>query len=125
MRKKLLELMVDTAKPGGVIAISFWRFADEPALATKAARETEAALASIAVRDILGAQAGDALEEGDFLIGWQGSLQSVRYCHSFTSAEVDDLIASQQHAAVTVARFQADGRTNALNEYVVFQKRAK
>jgi hypothetical protein len=46
-----------------------------------------------------------------------------RYCHSFSDAEIDHLAASVAPEATVLSRFTSDGRTNALNTYLVPRKR--
>ncbi len=122
MRRRLLQLMMDAAQPGGFVAASFWRFADEPAFAEKARQQTETALSTCAGHGLSVLCSPASLEEGDYLMGWQGSLDALRYCHSFSTEEIDGLIDSQMPASSVVARFRADGRTEALNEYIVLRK---
>lgn len=75
-------------------------------------------------------QAGDAyehlvlrpedLEVGDYLLGWKSLPGQYRYCHHFSDAEIDRLIAELAPHASAVASFVADGKTGDLNRYVVF-----
>lgn len=63
----------------------------------------------------------DMLEPGDFILGWQDNPHAYRYCHSFTTAEIDSLLKPLHEQARMVSRFHADGRNGQLNEYAVLQ----
>ena len=97
-RAALLDALVRCAKPGGFVAVSLWQFMDEPGIAAKA----QAVHAQALLDNVPGAY---------------------RYCHHFTDGEVDGLVASVAGRARLVARFSSDGRTGALNTYVVLQAR--
>ena len=103
-RVLLLRELVWRTRPGGLIAISFWQFAHNEKLRAKA-------------RHVEG---GDP---GDFLLGWQGQEEALRYCHSFEEDELDDLAASVAHDTQELARYDADGRTGDLNRYVLLRRR--
>ena len=61
--------------------------------------------------------------KGDCLLGWKNEKGAYRYCHSFSDEEINDLVSAVSNEAYLKARFQADGRTGALNEYLVFQRK--
>lgn len=109
-RRSFLEACLSSVAPGGMVAFSFWRFADDEVLGPKAVASTERALESM----------GMALEPGDYLLGWQGDETRCRYCHSFDDGELDRLAAQVEPFGCLVDRFRADGRSGALNEYLVF-----
>jgi SAM-dependent methyltransferase len=111
-REKVLLSLVEQARPGGCVLVSFWQFAQEKGLAEKALATHGRALAELQL---------PPLDAGDYLLGWQDSTGAYRYCHSFTDAEVDHLIDGLAGKARLVARFKADGRTDALNSYLVLQ----
>lgn len=87
-RLRLLDCLINAVRPGGLVVVSLWRFADNGYLAEKARRTTAEACVH------LGWDAAD-LDEGDYLLGWQDRPGVYRYCHSFTDKEVDALV---QHA---------------------------
>lgn len=109
-RGDFLRACLDAVRPEGIAAFSFWRFADDASLAQRARASTERGRA----------QLGIALGEGDYLLGWQGDESRYRYCHSFGDAELDALVSELQPQGHLIDRFRADGRTGALNEYLVF-----
>ena len=114
-RVDLLRSLVAAVRPGGLVAVSLWRFMDDPKLAEKARASTKSAL-----EDLPWLQA-DCLEAGDFVLGWQDHPGAYRYCHHFSSAEIDRLVDAVPEARL-VARFGADGRTGTLNEYLVLRR---
>lgn len=114
-RAQLLEAMLYAVKPGGFVCVSFWRFADDEGLASKAQRTHAQGCSQLGLNPA-------AFNEGDFLLGWKNREESYRYCHSFTDGDIDELAATLPPNARTAARFRADGRTGNLNEYLVLQK---
>ena len=116
LRESLLDALVACAAPSGIVACSFWQFAREAKMRAKAERETRQACKQ------LGIQPAD-LEEGDYILGWNGVSGAYRYCHSFSDAEIDALCAHTDASALLVDRFRADGRTGAMNGYVVLRPR--
>ena len=110
---RLLRLMADALASDGLLAVSLWRFMDDEQLAERARRTTAEALGEL----------GDiALEQGDCILGWNDQSGAYRYCHSFDDAEVDRLSAGISDIVSLAARYRADGRTGALNEYLVFRR---
>lgn len=139
-RARFLGQLLDLAQPGGAVAVSLWRFADHGPLREKALRSTEEALA--AVPTLAGA---GGLEPGDYLLGWGSDGRAAsgpnapepaatsapgpyaagngaplfRYCHSFSDEEARALAAAVRARARLASSFFADGRTGALNQYLV------
>lgn len=109
-REAFLRACLASVRPGGAAAFSFWRFADDATLAQRARASTERGRTRL----------GIALDEGDYLLGWQGDESRYRYCHSFGDAELDALVSTLQPQGRLIDRSRADGRTGALNEYLVF-----
>ncbi|MGI6221421.1 MAG: class I SAM-dependent methyltransferase [Coriobacteriales bacterium] len=119
LRARLLRLMADALGPGGLLAVSLWRFMDDANLAEKARLSTQRAVETGAIGDL-------QLDSGDYLLGWNGESDALRYCHHFDGAEIDALVGSLSdgpgNGVELVARYRADGRTGALNEYLVFRR---
>lgn len=134
-RVQVLREIVNATKPGGYVAVSFWRFMDDEGLANKARNTHEQALCDLGLSP-------DDFKEGDYLLGWRNTPGAYRYCHSFTDTDIDYLlgsIAQDSRASISVngisaesevagnksarliARFRADGRTENLNEYLILQ----
>ena len=114
IRASLLRALVDMTCDDGVIAVSFWQFAREESLHTKALETTALACK---LHDI-------SLDSGDYILGWQKKPGALRYCHSFEDDEIGLLIASCADGVKVVDRFLADGRSGKLNSYVVLRKRS-
>lgn len=119
LRQALMRRLVDAARPGGAVAISFWQFMDDPRLARKA---LESRLRAERHPPFPGFDALE-LEAGDQLLDWQGDPSAFRYCHHFTESEIDALAASTGSAAREIARFSADGGSGRLNRYLVLEIR--
>ena len=117
-RVQLLNSLIEATKPGGFVCVSFWEFLADEGLAAKAYKTHERALAELG--PVWGFSSAD-FNDGDFLLGWRNTPGAYRYCHSFSTSEVDALIATVSQRAECVARFRADGRTETLNEYIVLQ----
>ncbi len=113
-RTALLRTLVDSVCPGGYVAVSLWQFAKSPELAAKAVETTAKARAEFGL---------PVLDKGDYLLGWQNRPHAYRYCHTFSDEEVARLVCAVSDKTQLVARFEADGRTGALNSYLVFRRR--
>ncbi|MBM6942744.1 class I SAM-dependent methyltransferase [Collinsella intestinalis] len=120
LRAALLRELVAQAAPGGIVAVSFWRFMDDARLAGKVAVSDHGAVAAPPWE---GYDPVD-LEVGDHFLGWQDEGGALRFCHQTDEAELDRLVASvpTRHAE-ECARFSADGRSGELNRYLVLRKR--
>ena len=118
LRRAVLDALVDATAPDGIVAVSFWRFMDDPRLARKARAADGAAAADPPFEGFSPA----ALEPGDHFLGWQDDPRPLRYCHHFDEAEIDELASSVASQARETARFSADGASGTLNRYLVLQK---
>lgn len=119
LRVEFLAQLLASLEPGGCAVLSLWQFLQEEGLAAKARQSTPRGL------ERLGLRAGQ-LEEGDCLLGWQGSERCWRYCHSFTEEEAHELAAAALERAGLSAHlqsFEADGRNGRLNRYLLFKLR--
>lgn len=113
-RRALLEALVAHTAPGGVIALTFWRFAEDAKARKKGARTTAAGCAALGI-DV-------EPSSGDYLLGWQNSLQHFRYCHSFSEAEVDSLVDEARRLGCRlVDSYLADGPDDMSNHYIVLK----
>ena len=113
LRVRFLAKLVESAAPGGIVAVSLWRFATVDHLREKAEATTREGCSAL----------GFVLEEGDYLVGWNDMPNTYRYCHSFTDEEADSLVKAVELEARLIDRFCADGRSGAMNGYLVFRKR--
>lgn len=111
-RAELLRALIAKVRPGGFVAVSFWRFLNSDKLARKAQETTSRALAELGLPD---------LPPNDYLLGWQDTQGLYRYCHHFDEPEIERLLAAVADSADLVSRFEAGGKTGNLNEYVVLR----
>ena len=113
-RAGLLRALVAKVRPGGFVAVSFWRFLNSAKLARKAQETTSRARAELGIPELPG---------NDYLLGWQDTQGLYRYCHHFDEPEIERLLAMVADSADLVSCFEADGKTGNLNEYVVLRVR--
>lgn len=111
-RAELLRTLIAKVRPGGFVAVSFWRFLNSDKLARKAQETTIRARADLVIPE---------LPPNDYLLGWQDTQGLYRYCHHFDELEIERLLAAVADSAELVSRFEADGKTGNLNEYVVLR----
>lgn len=111
-RVELLRALVAKVRSGGFVAVSFWRFLNSDKLAGKAKETTSRARAELGIPE---------LPPNDYLLGWQDTQGLYRYCHHFDEPEIERLLAAVADSAELVSRFEADGKTGNLNEYVVLR----
>ena len=111
-RAELLRSLVAKVCPGGFVAVSFWRFLNSDKLARKAQETTSRARVELGLPE---------LPPNDYLLGWQDTQGLYRYCHHFDEPEIERLLAAVADSAELVSRFEADGKTGNLNEYVVLR----
>ena len=111
-RVELLRALIAKVRPGGFVAVSFWRFLNSDKLARKAKETTSRARAELGIPE---------LPPNDYLLGWQDTQGLYRYCHHFDEQEIERLLATVADSAELVSRFEADGKTGNLNEYVVLR----
>ena len=113
-RAGLLRALVAKVRPGGFVAVSFWRFLNSAKLARKAQETTSRARTELGIPELPG---------NDYLLGWQDTQGLYRYCHHFDEPEIERLLAMVADSADLVSCFEADGKTGNLNEYVVLRVR--
>ena len=111
-RAELLRALIAKVRPGGFGAVSFWRFLNSDKLARKAQETTSRALDELGLPE---------LPPNDYLLGWQDTQGLYRYCHHFDEQEIERLLVAVADSAELVSRFEADGKTGNLNEYVVMR----
>ena len=111
LRGRLIDALLEMTRENGLVAVSFWRFAQDQKMLAKAQATTERGCADLSL----------ALEEGDYLLGWEDAACSYRYCHSFSEEELDALVERCKPRAKLIDRYEADGRTGSMNGYLVFR----
>lgn len=111
MRVAMLNEMIAKTSVGGYTIVSFWQPLNQP---NRFATKTKDPV----LYDISQSE----LQPNDLILGWQDNNDVARYCHSFTNEEILSLTENVSHQAKLVKTFQADGKTNDLNRYIVLQK---
>jgi len=110
MRRALIRALAERVAPGGLLALTFWDFAQDPRFQGKGVRDAAPELE-------------DGLDPGDVLLHW-GEAKSpprLRYCHHIDEAEEARLLADLPlQPRLTYA---SDGRTGRLNRYRVLERR--
>ncbi|MCL2402998.1 MAG: class I SAM-dependent methyltransferase [Coriobacteriia bacterium] len=123
LRKALLDIMITHTKSGGFIIASFWQFIKCPNLGQKAKETHVCALTELSPPAPF--ESADALnktlDKGDYFLGWQNKTGAYRYCHSFSECEINGLVKHVSDRAKLIAHFEADGRTQNLNTYIILQ----
>jgi len=114
LRARLIEQLAQRTAAGGSFALTFWRLDRDPRFARRV--RSFASYNANAAEPIVESD----LEPGDTLLAWGAHERALRYCHFPDARETETLIAA---AGLPVrARFSADGRGGALNDYVVFSR---
>lgn len=121
LRVRLIDALLQKTASGGVVCASFWQFMGDEKFVKKAEAWNSKAKSELASAGLDASQ----LEAGDYFLGWQNEPGLWRYCHDFEELEIDALVAAacEGGKAREVARFSADGKSGAMNRYVVLQKR--
>lgn len=113
-RKTLLAELIERTTSGGIVALTFWRFAEDADARHKAEQITEEGCYKLNIA--LNTNAGD------YLLGWQKHEDVFRYCHSFSDEEIDTLAAcANDLGAKTFTTFDADGPHDNSNRYLILQ----
>lgn len=107
-RRLLLDEMAARVAPGGILAITLWRFRE---------------VGRLERLELSFEQAGidpGRVEPGDALLSFAGDPSVPRYCHFFDREEVDELAA--EGPLPLIDRSRHDGREHELNEYLVWRR---
>lgn len=150
LRRQFLLEALSQVKPGGYLVVSFWQFLNDSAKRAKIEQTHAEALAFFAGcaethtndRDALDRGAGSSsssnlnpsdlkppvffagsLEPNDYFLGWKNEPDNYRYCHHFSSEEIDRIITALAPHVTVVESFSADGKPGNLNRYVILQRR--
>ena len=113
LRVSFVRQLIDMAESGGIVALTFWQFAEDPAMKSKAMATTEAACNEL----------GLDLDEGDYILGWKDVVGAYRYCHSFSDQEIDHIVHAISETAEAVDVFSNDGKSGRMNRYVVLRRK--
>ena len=114
-RAALVAAAADRLAPGGLLALTLWRFAGRPRFEKRRVDWTE-------VGPVLGAPiAVEALEEGDALLRFgEDRAAAPRYCHETDEAEIEAW--RDRTGLETVALFSADGAQGDLNRHWIARR---
>lgn len=115
-REQFLKNLVEITADDGFIFLSFWQFANDEKGLAKAELSTHQFFE-------LKMLTSDQVEKQDYFLNWQNDKTVFRYCHNFTDTEIDQLLKSVENETELVARFNADGKDQLSNCYVILQKR--
>jgi SAM-dependent methyltransferase len=130
-RLHILQILAEKLPKDGLLVISLWQFMNDPKLAARIL-PTESPLWTD--HPILKKIKPSQLEQGDYILDWRVESQGenqvdqtnppLRYCHSFSDDEIDQLIltARQQFNLKLLDHYQADGKSSVLNTYLIWQK---
>ena len=113
LRHRVFEALIEHARVGGLIVLSFWQFMNDTRLAAKALKADEALAMDIDISQ---------LEPNDHFLGWQSDPSPLRYCHHFDECEIDELVASVGTKVREVARYSSDGASGTLNRYLMLER---
>ena len=116
-RAEFLRDAIKALNPAGICCVTLWQPLNDPRIAKKAERVISAAADHTALREI----DLDQLEDGDLFLGWQDNPNALRYCHHFSAEESQQLVDSVHDIATLVCTFEADGKTENLNRYIVLR----
>lgn len=120
-REHVLAYLIAQTAPNGYIALSFWSFLNDERFAHKARQAHAHAIQWLNEHPTALDNPIDTsqLQANDFFLGWQHSDGIYRYCHSYTTEEIDELLAALPPSVSVVSRYYADGKHDNLNEYVI------
>lgn len=107
-RVELIKNLSNLLRDGGMLIVSMWQFGAEERFLRKTIPFTKIGIHN------------EAIEKNDFLLPWSSNPKAIRYCHYVDNKEAEHL--KQDISLACVDDFMADGKTGALNRYLVFKK---
>ncbi|MCF0104848.1 MAG: class I SAM-dependent methyltransferase [Eggerthellaceae bacterium] len=117
-RVAVLQQLIDNTKYGGFVCINLWQFMKNDKLAAKTQESTKLALAYFKTKTEY--QALTEIRTNSYFLGWEKQKNVFRYCHHFSDEEVDRLEKDVNNAKL-INSYNADGRNNNLNRYLIFK----
>lgn len=120
LRLLFMQELMKCVKPGGLVAVSLWQFAEDERMLRKALVSHAQAQAFLNQPNNPGLDFSQ-LEAGDFFLGWKETHNAWRYCHSFSEDEIKQLIEQLKPQAEVLTSFKADGKSEQLNSYLIFR----
>lgn len=106
--KKLRIKLLEQLSRSKISIVSFWQFANDNRILNNAIKTTKIAKEKFNLLN---------LEENDYFLGWQNNDNAFRFCHNFTP---DDIKIINQKFNV-IKEFDADGKNNCLNKYLIIK----
>jgi len=113
LRQRLLNELACKLQPGGLLAVTFWKFLEFPRLRKKIINADKIAQSELAINL-------NDLEENDYFLGWQQNKTAYRYCHYSNDREIEKVI--KLTPLKLIDRYRADGRERVANQYLIFKK---
>lgn len=108
-RQRLVQRLSDALVPGGILALSFFRFERSQRIVGRLLHPSQGVSTAVPLE----------LEPGDYLMPF-GHTGAARYCHMFDDAELDHLAASP--TLQLLDRFSPPEGTDRLNEYLLLRR---
>ena len=119
-RARFLEQAWRRVAPGGLLAISWWRFQRDPRFASRCLAWDAP---EIAGDEFLEALDPCELEEGDTLLRFGEEPGPPRYCHFASDEEIEvHLRAFAAEPGISIERYDDDGDGRRLNHYALIQR---
>jgi hypothetical protein len=113
-RESLLQTAASRLRPGGILALAFWRFGTQERFSK---RELSWEVYN---RDAEFPIDTAQLEPGDSLLRWGEEDGPARYCHFVDDREYQLLLDSMRLDVVD--QYLADGRSGDLNQYAILRR---
>lgn len=122
-RVELLASCRDWLSPGGLLAVTLWRFGEPSLWPRFASRDIpwQAQAASASPSPDPCQLDPSQLEAGDHLLRWGEGGLPPRYCHYVDPQERDALVEALAPSLQLIERYTEDGRGNDLNEYLLLR----
>lgn len=105
-RRRVLQMLAERVKPGGVLAFACWRFYEFERFRERIIPWP--------------ADLADEVETYDYLLDWRRGEVALRYCHYVTDDEHESLVKAT--GLVEIDTFRADGMTGTVNRYSALRR---
>ncbi len=115
LRFKLIASLQHLLQKQGLLVLTAWQFAQDPRYHDRHIKP-----------DKVGVKQQD-LEKNDFILDWRKGRVAYRYCHFVDKAELKQInqqLEQQQSPLIFKSSFAADGKSDKLNRYLIWQKSA-
>lgn len=109
LRKKMIQNLVHNLEQDGILAVAFWQFTRDQRFAYK----------NIS-REKFNIEQED-LEKNDYILDWQRGKTAYRYFHFSDDDEISEIFSGIGEVKM-IEKFDADGKSDNLNRYVLVKK---